>query len=81
MGIVRVVSRAPRRPDSPFPDIHIRAPSNPLPPPKPPVSKRACLVLLIVVELCRAWQLNLKARGCQAESVTHTDKCLKCSIL
>eukprot|EP00983_Pelagomonas_calceolata_P097436 1158248-Pelagomonas_calceolata.AAC.2 len=61
MRIGRVVRNAPRRPESP-PGIHLRTPSDP--PPEAPCSKkqRACLVLMIVFHLCRAWQLNSKAR-------------------
>eukprot|EP00983_Pelagomonas_calceolata_P003972 129050-Pelagomonas_calceolata.AAC.1 len=60
MRIGRVVSSAPRRPDSPSPGIYLRAPSDP--PPEAPSKQRECLVLMIVVNLCRAWKLNFKAR-------------------
>eukprot|EP00983_Pelagomonas_calceolata_P072308 1151663-Pelagomonas_calceolata.AAC.1 len=47
MRIGRVVGHALRRPDSPSPCIHLRAPSEP--PPEAPSKQRACLVLMIVV--------------------------------
>eukprot|EP00983_Pelagomonas_calceolata_P056223 1144497-Pelagomonas_calceolata.AAC.1 len=47
MRIGRDVGHAPRRPDSPSPCIHPRAPSDP-PPHEAPNKQRAYLVLMIV---------------------------------
>eukprot|EP00983_Pelagomonas_calceolata_P013160 420444-Pelagomonas_calceolata.AAC.1 len=52
MRIGRVVSSAPRRPNSPSPGIQLCTPSDPPHTLKPPVSKEHVWV----------WQLNLKAR-------------------
>eukprot|EP00983_Pelagomonas_calceolata_P049233 1141408-Pelagomonas_calceolata.AAC.1 len=51
----------PRRPDSPSPCIHLRAPSTPRPP-EAPSKQRACSVLIVVVSLWRdssAWKLGI----------------------
>eukprot|EP00983_Pelagomonas_calceolata_P016214 512884-Pelagomonas_calceolata.AAC.1 len=80
MRIGRVVGLAPRRPDSPSPCIHLRAPSDP-PPKEPPaqIDERLDRILIVNVPVLRRDLRRIKdgSKTRQKES-KYTSKPGKC---